>query len=43
VLSAISGLEELAGSTMYVFQGAGQLSIEEFHAPFGGKLKLPRK
>jgi len=23
---------------MYVFQSAGQLSIEEFHAPFGGKL-----
>ena len=23
---------------MYVFQHAGQLSIEEFHSPFGGKL-----
>jgi hypothetical protein len=23
---------------MYVFQHNGQLSIEEFHAPFGGKL-----
>jgi len=23
---------------MYVFQHAGQLSIEEFYAPFGGKL-----
>jgi hypothetical protein len=23
---------------MYVFQSAGQLSIEEFHVPFGGKL-----
>jgi hypothetical protein len=23
---------------MYVFQHTGQLSIEEFHSPFGGKL-----
>jgi hypothetical protein len=23
---------------MYIFQSAGQLSIEEFHVPFGGKL-----
>jgi hypothetical protein len=23
---------------MYVFQSAGQLSIEQFHIPFGGKL-----
>ena len=23
---------------MYVFQSAGQLSIEEFYVPFGGKL-----
>jgi hypothetical protein len=38
VQSAISGLEELAGLKMYVFQGAGQLSIEEFYVPFGGKL-----
>ena len=36
--SAISGLEELAGLKMYVFQSAGQLSIEEFYVPFGGKL-----
>jgi hypothetical protein len=45
VLLAISGLEKLVGSTMCVFQGAGQLqlSIEEFHVPFGGKLELPRK
>jgi len=25
---------------MYAFQSAGQLSIEEFHVPFGGKLDL---
>jgi len=25
---------------MYVFQHMGQLSIEEFHSPFGGKLEL---
>jgi IS5 family transposase len=37
-LIAISGLEELAGLKMYVFQSAGQLSIELFHIPFGGKL-----
>ena len=35
---AISGLEESAGTQMYVFQHTGQLSIEEFHSPFGGKL-----
>jgi len=40
VQSAISGLEELAGLKMYVFQSAGQLSIEEFYVPFGGKLDL---
>jgi len=36
--SAIRGLEEPAGRPMYVFQNTGQLSIEEFHSPFGGKL-----
>ena len=36
--SAVSGLEELAGLKMYVFQSTGQLSIEEFYVPFGGKL-----
>ena len=36
--SAITGLEELAGLTMYVFQSAGQLSIKELYVPFGGKL-----
>ena len=36
--SAVSGLEEFAGLKMYVFQSAGQLSIEEFYVPFGGKL-----
>jgi hypothetical protein len=40
VHSAISGLEELAGLKMCVFQSAGQLSIEEFYRPFGGKLDL---
>ena len=38
--SAISGLEELAVLKMYVFQSAGQLSIEEFYVPFGGKFDL---
>ena len=37
VQSAISGLEEFAGLKMYVFQSAGQLSIEELYVPFGGK------
>jgi hypothetical protein len=38
VQSPVSSLEELAGLKMYVFQSAGQLSIEEFYIPFGGKL-----
>ena len=38
--SAISGLEEPSGSPMYVFQHTVQLSIEESHSPFGGKLNL---
>jgi hypothetical protein len=36
--SAITSLEELAGLKIYDFQSAGQLSIEEFYVPFGGKL-----
>jgi hypothetical protein len=36
--SAISGLEEPACTPMYVFRHAGQLSIEVFYTPFGGKL-----
>jgi IS5 family transposase len=35
---AIPGLEEITGTQMYVFQHTGQLSIEAFHSPFGGKL-----
>jgi len=38
VQSAIFGLEESACTQMYVSQHTGQLSIEEFHSPFGGKL-----
>jgi hypothetical protein len=38
--TAISGLEELSGLKLYVFQSAGQLSIEEFYVPFGRKLDL---
>ncbi|MFM7732791.1 MAG: hypothetical protein ACKO6F_04905, partial [Cyanobium sp.] len=36
--SAIYGLEEPTGMQMCVFQHTGQVSIEEFHSPFGGKL-----
>jgi hypothetical protein len=38
VQSAISGLEEVAELKMHGFHSAGQLSIEEFYVPFGGKL-----
>jgi hypothetical protein len=38
VPSAISGLEESAGSPMDVIQHTGQLSNEHFHPSLGGKL-----
>jgi hypothetical protein len=36
--SAISGLEENAGTQMYVIQHTAELSIDEFHSPFLGTL-----